>query len=206
MEKRDIKVVNALKDEHLLLHEASSGDRVAYTTLYTFYLPRLYKYIYPFVRSSKEDTEEVLHDIFMKIWEKREELSRIKSFNSYLYSMAKNRLINLHEHGKVKQKAIDYIANHSDVLGNGADENYIYSQYREVLQNAIKTMPPKRRRVFEMSIYEELSKDEIATELNISKSMVKKQLYSAMHLVKEYLRVYADLTAALVCCFMLIGK
>ena len=194
-------MVTALKDEVLLLQEASAGSRAAYTSLYTFYLPKLYKYIYPFVRFSKEDTEEILHDMFMKIWERKEGLSKIKSFNSYLYSMARNKLVNLHEHGKVKQKAIEYIVNHSDVAGNSADGNYIYAQYEEVMKKAIETLPPKRRRVFEMSTYEELSQDQIAIELKISKSMVKKQLYSATRHVKEYLRLHTDLTIFIALCF-----
>ncbi|WP_316789966.1 RNA polymerase sigma-70 factor [Pedobacter frigoris] len=194
-------VVNALAEEHLLLQDAALGSRSAFTSLYTFYLPKLYKYIFPFVRCSKEDTEEILHDMFMKIWEKKEDLSTIKSFNSYLYTMARNRLVNIHEHSKVKQKAIDYILHHSEVTGNNTDDNFIYSQYREVIQRAIDTLPPKRKRVFEMSAYEELSQDEIAVIMNISKSMVKKQLYTATRYVKEYLKVHADLTAFIALCF-----
>lgn len=194
------KVVNVLDHEYLLLQEASVGSRDAYTTLYTFYLPKLYKYIYPFVKFSKEDTEEILHDMFMKIWERKEKLSNIKSFNSYLYSMARNKLVNLHEHTKVKQKAISYMAAHAVHTGNSTDDNYIYAQYQDVIQQAINALPPKRKRIFEMSAYEELSQDEIATALAISKSMVKKQLYAATRHVKEYLRLHTDLTAFIAIC------
>ncbi|TDQ07337.1 RNA polymerase sigma factor [Pedobacter metabolipauper] len=194
------KVVDALNEEHLLLQQASLGNRTAFTSLYTFYLPKLYKYVYPFASFCKEDTEELLHDIFMKIWERKEELPKIKSFNSYLYRMAKNKLVNLHEHKKVKEKAFNYIIHHSEVSGNHADDNYIYSQYREIIHQAIDALPPKRKRIFEMSSYEELSQDEIAKELKISKSMVKKQLYAATRHIKEYLRIHADLTAFLAFC------
>lgn len=196
-------IQNTLQSEQLLLEQIAAGSRVAYSILYSFYYPKLYKYIYPFVQFSREDTEEMLQDIFLKIWERKSELCKIKSFNSYLYSIAKNRLINFYEHNKVKQKAIHYIARHTDIIGNNADENYIYAQYQKIIQNAINAMPPKRRRVFEMSVYEELSQDKIAAELNISKSMVKKQLYAAMRYVKEYLHQYADLIAILVLYFML---
>lgn len=194
------KGVNTLVGENLLLQEASSGCRTAFTKLYVFYLPKLYQYICPFVRYSKEDTEEILHDMFMKIWERKEELSSIKSFNSYLYSMARNKLVNMHEHSKVKQKAIDYISYHSDFAANNTDHNFIYSQYNEIIQRAINTLPPKRKHVFEMSILEGLSQDEIAAQMNISKSMVKKQLYAANKYLKEYLRVHADLTAFIAVC------
>jgi RNA polymerase sigma-70 factor (family 1) len=196
----ETEVVNALSEEKLLLQRAALGSRTAYSALYTFYLPKLFKYIYPFLRCSKEDTEEVLHDMFMKIWERKEELSNIKSFKSYLYSMARNKLVNLHEHSKVKQKAVEYLLRHSNITTGNTDDHYTYVQYNEIMQNAIRALPPKRRSVFEMSVYENLSQDEIAEKLNISKSMVKKQLYSATHYVKDYLRVHADLTAFLAVC------
>ncbi|SHG09359.1 RNA polymerase sigma factor [Pedobacter caeni] len=189
-----------LQGERMLLQDAARGSREAFAAIYKFYLPRLYKYIYPFVNSSREDTEEILHDLFMKVWERKEELSDINSFSSYLYRMARNRLVNIYEHGKVKQKAIDYISSHTEASGNQADEPFITAQYNTLVQNAINLLPPKRRQIFEMSVYQEMSHDEIATELQISKSMVKKQLYSAVRYLKEYLRVHADLTAIILCC------
>lgn len=194
------KAVPTLEGEHLLLQQTAEGSPEAFSAIYRFYLPRLYKYIYPFVRSSKEDTEEILNDLFMKIWERKEELAGIRTFKSYLYSMARNRLVNLHEHSKVKQKAIDYITNHAETSGKAADEAFIYSQYHVMVQDAIEMLPPKRRQVFEMSVYQELSHDEIAVQMQIFKSMVKKQLYAAVRHMKEYLRVHADLTAVIVCC------
>ncbi|QIL38627.1 RNA polymerase sigma-70 factor [Pedobacter sp. HDW13] len=194
------KGVNALVGENLLLQEASFGCRIAFTKLYVFYLPKLYQYVCPFVHYSKEDTEEILHDMFMKIWERKEDLSTIKSFNSYLYTMARNKLVNVHEHSKVRQKAIDYIFHHRDLVANNTDDNFIYAQYNEIIQRAINALPPKRKHVFEMSIREELSQDEIAARLNISKSMVKKQLYAATKYLKEYLKIHADLTAFIAVC------
>lgn len=197
------KVVNGLYEEDLLLQQASLGSRTAFSALYIFYLPKLFKYIYPFLRYSKEDTEEVLHDMFMKIWERKEELSNIKSFKSYLYGMARNKLVNVHEHTKVKQKAVEYMLKHTEVKTGSADDHYTYVQYNQIVENAVKALPPKRRHVFEMSVYEHLSQDEIAERLKISKSMVKKQLYTATRFIKEYLRVHADLTAFLAVCLSL---
>lgn len=190
----------SLEEEHLLLQQIAIGNREAFTAIYTFYIPKLYKFIHPFLRFSKEDTEEVLHDLFMKVWERKEDFAKVSSLNSYLYGMAKNKLVNIHAHQKVKQKAIDYISANSATVGNAADEPFIYAQYNVMMQDAIGMLPPKRRQVFEMSTYQELSYDEIAAELQISKSMVKKQFYCASKQVKEYLRVHADVTAVILCC------
>jgi RNA polymerase sigma-70 factor (family 1) len=182
--------------EPQLLQQAAQGSREAYAALYKHYLPKLYKYLYE-INRSKEDTEEILQDIFMKLWESKDELSNVKTLNSYLFRIARNKLMNLFDHQKVKRKAEDYLEKNAGESGNTSEDKYIYKQYSAVVQIAINSLPPKRRLVFEMSTQEELTHDQIAERLNISKSMVKKQLYAANNYVKEYLQLHAGLTASI---------
>ena len=193
MEKRAAYTPEA---EPQLLQQAAEGSREAYAVLYQHYLPKLYKYLYDILRS-KEDTEEILQDIFLKLWEKKEALAAIKTLNSYLFRIARNRLMNLYDRQKVKRRAEDYLEKNANSTGGTTEDQYIYKQYREVVQVAISSLPPKRRQVFEMSTQQELSYDQIAMELNISKSMVKKQLYAANRHVKEYLQLHTGLTATI---------
>jgi RNA polymerase sigma-70 factor (family 1) len=193
MEKRAAYTPEA---EPQLLQQAAGGSREAYAALYQHYLPKLYKYLYE-INRSKEDTEEILQDIFLKLWEKKEELAKVKTLNSYLYRIARNKLMNLFDHQKVKRKAEDYLERHAGEPGDTSEDQYIYKQYSDVVQVAINSLPPKRRQVFEMSTQQELTHDQIAERLNISKSMVKKQLYAANHYVKEYLQLHAGLTASI---------
>ncbi|MGN6181378.1 MAG: RNA polymerase sigma factor [Mucilaginibacter sp.] len=195
MIKREVAYIPEAESE--LLRQVSRGSREAYAALYQAFLPRLYRYVYGIIRS-KEDTEEILQDIFLKLWERKEDLEGVRSFNSYVFRMARNKLMNLYDHQKVQQKAIDFISLHAQESGATAEHHYIYEQYNEIAQRALSSLPPKRRLVFEMSTQQELSYDEIARELRISKSMVKKQLYSANRHIKEYLEVYAGLTAVIV--------
>lgn len=190
------KIAYSPEAESQLLQQAAVGSREAYAVLYQHYLPKLYKYLYGIIRS-KEETEEILQDIFLKLWEKKAELSSIKALNSYLFRIARNRLMNHYDHQKVRQKAINYIGQKDEENGSTVEDQYIYKQYNEVVQKAISALPPKRRQVFEMSTQQELSHDQIAEELNISKSMVKKQLYAANSYVKEYLQLHAGLTASI---------
>lgn len=198
------KAAYDIEAEPQLLKLAAEGNREAYAVLYQHYLPKLYKYLYGIIRS-KEDTEEILQDIFLKLWERKEELTKVKEFNSYLFRITRNKLMNRYDHQKVERKAIDYFVQHKEESRNSIDENYTYRQYDEVLQRAIKSLPPKRRQVFELSTQQELSHDEIAIQLNISKSMVKKQLYAANNYVKEYLQLHVGLTASIALAALLIN-
>ncbi|QKJ30669.1 RNA polymerase sigma-70 factor [Mucilaginibacter mali] len=193
MEKGSPEVIPA---EPRLLELAAQGDRDAYASLYQFYLPRLYKYLFGIIRS-REDTEEILHDMFLKLWEDRANLARVQSFNSYIFRIAKNKLLNLYKHQQVARKAIDYFTQNASESTDAADERLIYRQYQSVIDAAINSLPPKRRQVYELCTQQELSYDEVADQMGISRSMVKKQIYAAKDHIREYLQMHADISAAI---------
>jgi RNA polymerase sigma-70 factor (family 1) len=187
-----------IHEESKLLQQVAEGSREAYAMLYQFFFPKLYQYIYGIIRS-KEDAEEILQDIFLTLWEKKKELQNVRSFNAYIFRIARNKLINKFEHEKVQRKAFTYIIKHAEVSDAITEDHYIYRQYNEVVTHALNALPPKRRQVFEMSIQKEFSHNKIACELQISKSMVKKQLYAANRHIKKYLQQYAGLTPIITC-------
>jgi len=176
----------AVFQEDILLKCATEGDAHAFGLLYSHYHPKIFKFINGML-NSREDSEEILHDIFANLWERKHTLTGIASLNSYLYKMAKYKLINLHEHRKVRQKADSYLEYAMQGSSQAADEDLIFKNYKAIFSDAMNLLPIKRRRIFEMRNLQELSHDEIATELNISKSMVKKQCYAASKHVKDYL-------------------
>jgi RNA polymerase sigma-70 factor (family 1) len=190
------KTVFHLEAESVLLQRAAMGDRSAYAVLYQFYLPKIYHYLHGILRS-KEDTEEILQDIFLKLWETRTELTKIETLNSYLFKIARNRLLNLYDHQKVRRKALDYIGRHTETSRGSCEDTLIYKQYDEIVKRALSRLPPKRRQVFEMSLQQGMTHSQIAEAMHISKSMVKKQLTAANRYVKDYLHVHADILATI---------
>jgi RNA polymerase sigma-70 factor (family 1) len=186
----------SLPNESELVRLAALGDGDAFSKIYQFYIPRLYKYIYPFIKS-KEDTEEIFHDLFLSLWVKREELLLVRSLNGFIFKAARNRLINLYDHQKVKRTAFDYISKTADNRSVGTDGRVLYNQYQSILGAAIHSMPSRRRQIYEMNTLQDLSYDVIADQLGISKSVVKKQIYAARNHIKEYLQVHAGISTVI---------
>jgi RNA polymerase sigma-70 factor (family 1) len=172
-------------NESEVIKKITSGDRNAFAVLYTEYMGELYNYVYLFTKC-REDSEEIVQEIFVRIWNKRETLSEITSFKSYLYRSAKNLLLDEIRKNAVKAKAFTALKpDESDT--KKADDNITYSQYYAIAEQAISMLPEKRRLIFLMRTREELSLDEIAAKLCISKSVVKKQLYAGISFVRTYL-------------------
>lgn len=189
--------------EQLLLKSISEGSWEAYTTLFNAYLNKLSQYIYPFVNQSREDTEEVIQEVFLKIWERREHLSSIHSFDHYLFRMAKNKLIDLlMKRRSIKDLHKKYAASRQDSHCE-PEQDLIYAEYQETANKAIEELSPKLRTVFVMSTRDELSLDEIASRLQLPKETVKKRLYLAGAFIRNYLRIKAEWLGLLALCYLL---
>lgn len=180
-----------LPNERELLRRTSEGDWEAYAEIFNFYVPKLLQFIYPFTGQSKEDAEEVIQEVFLKIWEKKEILVAIRSFDSYLFRMAKNKLTDIlleYRSARNKHRAYELIKETYDL---GTEQSILYIEYYEAARFAITNLSPKLRTVFLMSTEDDLPLDEISEKLSLPKETVKKRLYMACTSIKNYLQLHA---------------
>ncbi|WP_143310361.1 RNA polymerase sigma factor [Chitinophaga vietnamensis] len=194
-----------LVDEKDLLQRISEGDRASYAILYSHYYPLLYRFIY-FISQSQEDTEEIIQEVLLKIWEKRAVLVGIASFEDYVFRMARNKLTDLARRNSTRTKAVQQVAQRLPEADNKTEKDLIYRLYYQTAVAAIEQLPERRRAIFLMSAQDEMTLDEIAEAMQLSRSAVKKQLYAAIRFIKEYLRHHAEWTTVLVLCCVLAHR
>ena len=176
-----------LADEQALLQRTAEGDREAFSILYTHYYTGLYRFVF-FILKSPEDSEEIIQDVFLKIWVKRHTLTGIRSFEDYLFRMAKNRIFDSTKQSQTRRKLNRHIAPNTEEGADSPFDDLLFQQYHETAQDAINQLPQRRREIFLMNARDELTAREIAVLLNVSLPVVKKQLHEARHFIKEYLR------------------
>ncbi|WPV00673.1 sigma-70 family RNA polymerase sigma factor [Mucilaginibacter sp. cycad4] len=187
-------------DEGELLNRLSKGDRKAFTVLYNRNINNLYRYIYLICRSAGL-TEEIVQCVFIKIWERRESLVNVVSFQSYVYRSAKNLLLDQIKKSKTEAKVLVIVQPTSEESSERSDAKINYKDFYLMAQDAINMLPEKRRQIVELRTKDELSLDEIAEKLSISKATVKKQLYSGMDFVRKHMLAHGELTVGV----LLIG-
>lgn len=176
-----------------LLALVSTGDRQAFTRLYSQYLDAAYHYVYLFTKC-KDEAEEILQEVFVKIWENRERLAEVQSFKNYLFKAAKNRVLDEVRKLQVRHRVFTEIKRGKTVNDESTTDAIAYKDYYRVVQQAIEKLPPKRKLIFRMNTENGLSHDEIAAQLGVSKSMVKNQLYKAYEFVRQYLSQHGGLS------------
>lgn len=183
-------------EETELVIRTANGDRKAFTVLYSRHLHQLYRYIYLFTKS-KDKTEEIIQSVFVKIWERRESLEHITFFKAYLYRSAKNLLLDEIRKSQLEAKVAILLKPNTEESQDYSDTNLIYNQYYQIAQDAINLLPEKRKKIVELRTKDDLTLDEIAARLSISKGVVKKQLYAGKSFIREYLQKHAEFTAVL---------
>jgi RNA polymerase sigma-70 factor (ECF subfamily) len=181
------------EDERVLILRIIEGERTAFTALYSRYINSLYRYVYLFTKS-KETSEDIVQNVFIKIWERRALLKNLTCFKAYLYQCAKNLMLDEIRRNQTREKIFLTMKDGTEETVEGLEANIIYGEYYQIAQDAINLLPEKRKLIVEMRTKEDLSLDEIAERLHISKFVVKKQLYSGLHFIKSYLQKHAELT------------
>jgi RNA polymerase sigma-70 factor (family 1) len=194
-----------LYDEKYLLSKIAAGDRHAFNQLYSKYIDDVFRFVLLFAKTEHE-TEEILQEVFINIWEKRETLVNVVSFKSYVLRAAKNRTIDRFRHLQIKEKVLTEIRRTRESTGESTAHDLAYKQYYQLVKKAIHQLPPKRKLIFQLNVEAGLSHDEIAEKLNISKSVVKKQLYTAYNFVREYLAQHGELSTWLILLLSMISN
>jgi RNA polymerase sigma-70 factor (ECF subfamily) len=184
------------EDELLLLHLVASGDKSAFEQLYKLHEGGLEKYVF-FITRSREVTEEIIQDIFISVWRKREKLPELYSFRGYLYQIARNRVISYLRGIKTQYRLVQLDEDIPGSSPNQADHDILYKQYYKIVLDAIETLPERKKEVFALSLDEDLTLQEIAQRLGIAKSTVKQHLYSASASIRDYLKKHSDITAVM---------
>jgi RNA polymerase sigma-70 factor (ECF subfamily) len=135
--------------------------------------------------------EEIVQDFFVKLWEKREQISIETSVKNYFFRSVKNYSLNFIQHNKTKivheQKLLSEIkTSYSD------DNNYPEPDLLDKIEESIKSLPEKRREIFRLSRQEGLKYQEIAQKLNISIKTVETQMSLAIKTLRDKLKNYSS--------------
>ncbi|MFV0553198.1 MAG: RNA polymerase sigma-70 factor [Mangrovibacterium sp.] len=172
-------------DETYCLERIAIGDHAAFDAAFMQYFPKV-KYFIANLIKSESIAEELSQDIFLKIWTSREHLPNLRSFNSYVFRMAKNSALNYLEHKYVEES---YVANYNSQTANNAtpEEELNAKELELLIQLTVDRMPEQRRKIYTMSRVELLEVDKIAELLGITPKTVHNQLSLALRDIRTML-------------------
>lgn len=164
------------------LYAVSRGDGQAFQVLFVHYFPRVKRFISGILQN-EEEAEDISQDIFVSLWQNREQLNKIENLNAYLFRIAKNTIFRHIERLLLFKEYLQQQTDHSLLFPpeDKSMEEEIYAKELEYLISiAVEKMPSKRKQIYKMSRTEGLSNEEIAERLTISKRTVENHLTLAL--------------------------
>ncbi len=178
-------IVIPLGYEKELLSQVREGDVRAFERIYKSYSPRLYGSIFRIVKSVSV-TEELLQDVFQRVWEHRKTIDVNLSFKSYLFTIARNLVYDYFNKASRQKLMERYLQakemNSSDAFRNQLEEK----ESEQLLEKAIHQLPPQRRLVYTLCKIEGRSYDDVSRALGISVSTISDHMVKAAKSIKAY--------------------
>ncbi len=176
---------NSSDDDKALVTGLRKDAVPAFQRLYEKYSHRLYAFAMGYLNDSAE-AEEIVQEVFLKIWSNRETLDPGRSFNAFLFTMAKNAILNIIRKSNHRQTFLNYmqLCPQKDFL---LEEELNYKELESLYQKAIEKLSPKRRQVFRLSREQHLSNIEIADHLGVSVKTVENHMTAALSDIRNSL-------------------
>jgi RNA polymerase sigma-70 factor (ECF subfamily) len=173
-------------EQQELIQKIKSGDEVAFEKLFRLFYQPLCSYAHSFI-SDMDVAEEIVQDILVKLWQKRETLNLEHAIRPYLYRSVQNRCLNHFRHESIKKEHQRYSIAVQDDAYEATSSRVTLKELQEKLNEGIAILPPACREVFRLSRNEGLSYKEIADVLQISAKTVENQIGKALKILRIHL-------------------
>jgi len=172
------------------------GDQQAFAELYRAYSERLYRSLLRLVKSEPM-AEELLQDIFVQFWEKRETIEIQSGLKAYLLRIGENKVYDFYRKLKRDQKLLAVIKAAASENYTSIEENLLSEENTQLLRQAIETLPPQRRQVFEYCKLQGRSYQETSELLGISTSTINDHIVKATKTIRQFIYAHQKATALL---------
>ena len=176
----------------ILLLKVAEGDEIAFGQLFKIYYNQLGKFIMR-ITESKPLTQEIVQDVFLKIWINRGSLAELESFKAYLLVVARNHAFNcLKQIAREKSRQKEWVNTVSHHASNNVEETATIDT-DNLIDEAVELLPPQQKKVYTLSRRYGMKQAEIAGELKISPETVKKHMTLALRFLRIYLHTHIAL-------------
>ena len=191
-----------MTDDAVLQSEIASGNQAAFRDFFEKHRARLYNYLYTVVKS-KEIAEEIVIDVFLKIWTGRELITEIRNMDAFLHKVAYNKALDFFRIAS-RNAALQKLVRREmeEAREKQADHRLQEWECRKIINRALERLSPQRRIIFTLSRMEGLSYDEIAEKLHLSRNTVRNTMAETLRSLRLHLKEY-EINAVLVIGFLL---
>lgn len=170
-----------------IIKRLKQGDKNAFEAIYYTFEGKLFAFAFKLTHS-QDDAKEIVQEVFLKVWEKREILDPDSNFEGFIYTIAKNVVYNKARHRVYELAYKEYLSRTGSAAASFTEEMLEFQELNDLIKTLCDELPPLRRKVFLLSRMEGASHEEIAQNLNTSTSNIKNHIHKALTFFKKHLK------------------
>jgi RNA polymerase sigma-70 factor (ECF subfamily) len=136
---------------------------------------------------SDQSAKDIIQEVFLKLWDQRNQLSSILNIEAWLYRVTENKIIDFLRKASADVRLKEKIWNQLQQIVNESEQYLAVREYTQIIQKAIDQLPPQRKLIYQLNKEIGMNYREIANELRLSKHTVKNQLSTAIQSVRKFL-------------------
>jgi RNA polymerase sigma-70 factor (ECF subfamily) len=179
------------QEEKELIIRLIEGDGDAFERIYYLYADRVYYFALRYLKNTA-DTEEVVQEVFTKIWESRKNIDPDLSFSGYILTTTKNTIFNDNRKKVNHQAYCSFAISYLQKNMQSVEDEIVYKDLMALLNKTIDRLPPKRQEIFKMSRLQGMSYKEISKELTISEKTIETHMRLALRDIKSVIEPILD--------------
>lgn len=179
-------------DEALFL-SLKKGNKKAFTLLYEKYWEKLYYIAYQHTQSAQE-SEDLVHEVFIDLWKNRNKIRIKKTVSSYIFTALKYKIFRLYESKSVRKKYINQIQQNGSGSLNSTEMELSFNELFGLIEHEIDKLPERCKLIFRMRRMDDYSIEEVAKKLEISTNTVNNQMTKASKILKVKIGEYLNST------------
>lgn len=172
-------------NEQQLLNGLQQGDQESFGRLYELYSERLFVNLLKLVKHP-ETAEEILHDIFVQVWEKRNTIEIHTSIRAYLFRIGENKVYDFYRKVRRDKLLYAHVKAAASEQYTHIEESLLFRENEQLLQAAVAALPPQRRQVFELCKLQGKTYEQVSNLLGISTSTVNDHIVKATRSIRQY--------------------
>nr|WP_262921392.1 RNA polymerase sigma-70 factor [Maribellus maritimus] len=184
-----------------LVRLLKEGDMMAFDAIYDTYCHKLHQFVLTYLKQ-EEDAEEIVQEVFIKIWKSRDKINIYSSFESFLFTIAYNATMSLLRKRVSESKSREYLRSIQQV--NTAEPVISEIQFKELehkVQSLLEQLTPRQKEIYNLSREEGLTHHEIAIKLGISESTVNNHLVAIIKFFKSHIDSSLAVNVLFLCLF-----
>ena len=159
---------------------------IFFSDIFRQYENRLYTLALRLTKS-EQTASDIIQEVFLKLWERRENMARIINMEAWLYRLTENKVIDFLRKAAADHRLKEKIWAGLQQIMNETELHIAAKEYNQIIQKAINQLPPQRRLIYQLNKEEGLDYQQIAEELQISRHTVKNQLFTAVQSVRRFI-------------------